>query len=47
MVLDTLLLERPLGIGAYAASALSWDEQVSADAAEREEGHPENNNEET
>ncbi len=47
MVLDTLLLDPPLGVGTYAASALSWDEQVSAAAAEREEGHPENNNEET
>lgn len=49
MVLDTLLLEPPLGIGDYAASALSHDEQVSADAdAANDEGsHPENNNEET
>lgn len=47
MVLDTLLLDPPLGVGNRTPSALSYDEQVSTAAAESEEGHPENNNEET
>ena len=47
MVLDTLLLDPPLGFGAYSAAALSYDEQIAAAAVEDGENHPENNNEET
>jgi len=45
MTLDTLLLDPPLGFGNSTPSALAYDEQAAA--ANDEESHPENNNEET
>ncbi|MEA4942457.1 hypothetical protein SDC9_93593 [bioreactor metagenome] len=47
MVLDTLLLDPPLGAGNSTPSALSFDKQIAVAAAEDGENHPENNNEET
>ena len=47
MVLDTLLLDPPLGAGNSTPSPLSFHEQVSAAASEGGEDHPENNKEET
>lgn len=49
IVLDTLLLDPPLGAGNSTPSPLSFDERVSAGAVATEnvESHPENNNEET
>lgn len=46
MVLDTLLLDPPLGVGNSTPSALSYDEQVSAAMTEGEDTPPENNKEE-
>lgn len=47
MVLDTLLLEPPLGVGNTTAPALSFDEQVSTAATTGDEDtRPENNTEE-
>jgi hypothetical protein len=46
MVLDTLSLEPPLGVGNSAPSALSYDEQVSAAMTEGEDTPPENNKDE-
>ncbi|BAL00911.1 hypothetical protein OBV_37120 [Oscillibacter valericigenes Sjm18-20] len=47
MMLHTLLLDPPLGVGNSTPSALSNDEQVSAALAEGEEDCPENNKDET